>query len=174
MSDNRTVSPGGCLGNVLIWIGIVWLVFAGFAGFGLMRESGSSAPIGFMIGSLVPATIFILVGRAFKKGSQTGSGTVVGRPPTAAPPARQAPPQPAPPRAQPAPAPVEPLPSLDADDIHEDRFAETLADAMDDPLDPEPGVQPEYESSLEMGDRPLTSEEMIEEAKRRLDMDDEG
>ena len=45
---------------------------------------------------------------------------------------------------------------------------------MDDPLDPEPGVQPEYESSLEMGDRPLTSEQMIEEAKRHLETDDEG
>ena len=34
-------------------------------------------------------------------------------------------------------------------------------------------LDPEYDEALSSDDRPLTSEEMIEEAKRRLDIDDD-
>lgn len=175
MSDGRRLSPGGCLGNVLIWVGIVWLVFAGLAGFGLMRETGSSTPIGFMVGSMVPAVIFILVGRAFKKSSRSATDVVVVTRPTAAP---QLPPQPQslpppPPPAAPQPAPKTEPSDLDADDIHEDRFAASLADAMDDPLEPESVIDPQYDDTLSAEDRPLSSEEMIEEAKRRLEIDED-
>jgi hypothetical protein len=185
MSDGRRLSPGGCLGNVLIWVGIVWLVFAGLAGFGLMRETGSSTPIGFMVGSMVPAVIFILVGRAFKKSSRSATDVVVVTRPNAmrpapppppsptAPSSSSRPPTPPPPPLAPQPAPQTQAPGLDADDIHEDLFAASLADAMDDPLEPESVIDPEYDETLSSDDRPLTSEEMIEEAKRRLDIDDD-
>lgn len=178
MSEGRRLSPGGCLGNVLIWVGIVWLVFAGLAGFGLMRETGSSSPIGFMVGSMVPAVIFILVGRAFKKSTRSGTDVVVVTRPNAAraslpPPPSSSPAPPPPTPTAPQPVPQTQASELDADDIHEDLFAAGLADAMDDPLEPESVIDPEYDRTLSSEGRPLTSEEMIEEAKKRLEIDDD-
>jgi hypothetical protein len=64
MADQR-FGGAGCLGRVLILLGIIWLAVVVFAGlFGLRDNAGSFATI---IGSTLPALILIGVGRTMSR-----------------------------------------------------------------------------------------------------------
>jgi hypothetical protein len=141
MAEQR-IEPAGCLGGLFTLLGIVWLGLVLFAGvFGLRDNPGSW---GALIGSTIPALVFLAVGRVLRRRAAEK---------------REAPslPQPSEIPARPSPVVTEPSPPRPS------------------PVFPEPGPEapsPEAEPSLELHPPPAppparTSQEMIEEARRR-------
>ncbi|HET9203916.1 MAG TPA: hypothetical protein VFP67_12345 [Acidimicrobiia bacterium] len=146
--------PVGCLGRLLTLLGVIWLGFVVFAGiFGLRDDPGT---IGALIGSTIPALLFLAAGRALRRRAAAGKeeGPVtqpVDRPfRTSRSPAESPAASPATPT-RPASAP----PSAPSRPERPAPSAEPVADPLlqtPPPLTPSP---------------PKTSQEMIEEARKR-------
>ncbi|HEU4917780.1 MAG TPA: hypothetical protein VFV13_14565 [Acidimicrobiia bacterium] len=153
MADQQ-IEPVGCLGRLLTLLGILWLGAVVFAGvFGLRDNPGT---IGALIGSTVPALLFIAAGRALSRRAAARRETVPVTPPAERPfrtstssadwSAPKSPTPVAPPSAPPsAPSrPARPAPAAE----------------------PEPDTPPSLPPPL-TPPPPKTSQEMIEEARRR-------
>jgi hypothetical protein len=138
MGDQR-FDGGGCLGRVLIVLGIIWLgavVFAGF--FGLRDNAGSFATL---IGSTLPGLLLIGVGRTMsRRAAERRDAPTLPQP--ASPPTPPSPPATQPTNVLPKPRKPAPLPNPEPETPIE----------LPPPQTPSP---------------PKTSQQMIEEAHKR-------
>ena len=159
-------SPAATLGRVLSWIGYVWFVFAVLWGLGAIQALGVSGPIARGIGTTIfPAIVMIGVGRAIRRRARPAEDSI--RPDVAAP-IRTPPilprtgagyelPRPTVPTAPKPPRPVT-APKKAADKPME------VAAAQESGENTTPS---ELESVAKPAGRPKTSQELIEEARRR-------
>jgi hypothetical protein len=143
MADRR-IEPAGCLGRALTLLGVIWLaavVFAGVAG--LRDEAGT---LSALIGSTVPAFILIAVGRVLsRRAAERREQPTLPQPTT--PPTEPRVTSPAAPPPQPSQVIPKPAKSTPAPAPQPDALPELAP-----PSAPSP---------------PKTSQEMIEEARRR-------
>jgi len=165
MAD-REQSPAATLGAALSWIGYVWFVFAVLWGLGAIQALGVSGPIASGIGTTIfPAIVMIGVGRAIRRRARPAEDSI--RPDVAAPirippilprtdtsyelPRPTVPTAPKPPRPVTAPRKVADKPM-------------GVAAAQESGEETTP---PGLESVTKPAGRPKTSQELIEEARRR-------
>lgn len=142
MAD-RQIDPAGCLGRVLTLLGIIWLGVVVFTGvFGLRDNAGS---MGAVIGSTLPALLLLAAGRVLSRRAAERKAAPALPPPTARP-SRSSTAE-----TEPPPPPQEVFP----------RPAKTA---------PPPSPEPELPAELPpppIPSPPKTSQEMIEEARKR-------
>jgi hypothetical protein len=165
MTD-REQDPTAALGRVLSWIGYLWFVFAVLWGMGVIEALGLSGSVASGIGGTVfPAIILIGVGRVLRRRARSAEESIrpdVSRGPEPTPPILPGPdprvnfPPPQAPRApRPPPRTVTP-PQAVVVEPTEAGFpgGEAQQSSPDQDLDPTTGS-------------PKTSQELIEEARRR-------
>jgi len=171
--QNTTVDAVGCLGRVLTSIGAVWGLIAILASIGVLNRIGlGSGFIAAATGSLIPAILLLAAGRALRRRSRAArpdlpvppEATARRVPSSRQPPAQQSPipppsTLPTPPR--PAPPPPRPKPVISSIEDPEP----TARTAVSPSIDPAPG--PAGGAPVAPAGRPKTSEELIEEARKR-------
>jgi hypothetical protein len=163
---DRESNPSATLGRILSWVGFLWFGFAALHGVGALDALGLSGSISSGIESMVfPAIILIGIGRAIRRRALASEETIrpdVSRVPGATPPIipetrprYDLPPPTGPAAPKPAPRPVSPPKAVVVEPVEAalpDDRAERSA----------PGQDPGSTSKL-----PKTSQELIEEARRR-------
>lgn len=166
--QNATVDAAGCLGRALTAIGAVWAVIAILASVGILNRFGlGSGFIATAAASLFPAFLLLAAGRALRRRSRA---VRVDQPaPTRAgtkrvPSSRQTPAQQAP---IPAPVPTSPPPKPAAPSPAPKPEAQTESPEPTSPSAPTPSIAPTLPGRAGPIGRPKTSEELIEEARKR-------
>lgn len=171
MDDERNVKLAGLLGRLLTWIGFVWVSLIVLGGMGILNPGG---PLGdfiarFLTGGILPAFVLLAAGRALRRRSRKRVEELeqpdesLDRPPAT----RAEPPAPAPVKASPAPAPpkppqprpeTKPAPKSLEEALFkvEDRSSMAPEHVVDDP------------AGLDLHAAPKTSQEMIDEARRKF------
>jgi len=165
--DEQSPSAGGRLGRFLTWVGGAWIALVFLAGTGAFRRVGPLEDLFSAVGrSIFPALILLVVGRSLSRRSRTENrevNTVTYRPNQ--PQVRRPQPAKTPPPAARMPLPVAPviLPTeVDADDLVPESHEE---------FDPASKAMFDIDFESDGQAKPMTSKEMIEEAKRRLEED---
>lgn len=166
--QNATVDAAGCLGRILTAIGAVWAVIAILASVGILNRVGlGSGFVATAAASLFPAILLLAAGRALRRRSRAArvdlpapKGPGAKRVPSSRQtPAQQAPiPAPVPTPPPPKPAAAAPRPQAVAPSGGLEPTSTTAPTPSEVPTDPGPAAP--------IG-RPKTSEELIEEARKR-------
>lgn len=180
------------MGRALTWIGAAWMALIVLGIGGMLSEGGALGEVGdFIAGGFVPALVLLGAGRAIKNRAGAGKGgkgsgeVVLGTPPQAkkekaksaptppilpgqSPQPVQKPPEPKPVQKKPEPKPKErPVPSRTLEEV----LAEQGLDLDEEPTESarQPTVPHEYEKTMpsSVEHPPKTSQEMIEEARRK-------
>lgn len=180
MADQSN-NPVGCLGRVVTFFGVAWLIVVVLAGMGLVSEFGPAGGVlAWLGGSFIPALLLLAAGRAIRRRARTmdGGDTVIiptnmpgkrvptTRPestrPVATPPVipGRAPPtssRPVPRQLDPLPPPATTSPS---------RLEEVIPPPVDTSPEPKPvtATPPAVDRSTV---RPKTSRELVEEARKK-------
>ncbi len=166
MSNETVLTPGGCLGRVLTWVGSAWLALIIIAGLGAFRGSPLDEIVSIVGASLVPAVLLIAAGTALRRRQKAverqAEPVVVPRRPQGP----RRPPPPAPVK-KPAPRAPEP-PAYGVPEPDQDDLRERLESGAEDEFDPASHPMFDFDFGIGAGGMPKTSKEMIEEAKRRL------
>jgi len=162
---DREPNPTAALGRILSWIGYVWFVFAVLWGMGVIEALGISGPVVSDIGGTVfPAIILIGAGRVLRRRARVAEDSIrpdVSRDPVPTPPTLPGsdprfdfPPPPAPTTQRPLPRTVAPR--------------AVVVEPVEVVPAGDPDQQPSTGRDLESTPRqPKTSQELIEEARRR-------
>jgi hypothetical protein len=180
MADQSN-NPVGCLGRVVTFVGVAWLLVVVLAGVGLLSEFGpAGGVVAWVSGSFIPALLLLAAGRAIRRRARTmdGSDTVTiptnipgkrvptTRPestrPVATPPVI---PGRTPPTSRPVPRQLDPLPPP----------VTTQPSSLEEVIPPPPvdaGPEPKpVTAPLPAVDRstgrPKTSRELVEEARKK-------
>ena len=179
MADQSN-NPVGCLGRVLTFIGVVWLLIVVLAGMGLVSEFGpAGGVIAWVGGSFIPALLLLAAGRALRRRARSMDGddtvviptTVPGkrvpttRPestrPVATPPVI---PGRAPPTSRPTPRQLDPLPPPAT--TPPSGLEDVIPPPVDPSPEPKPVIAPPPAADRSTG-RPKTSRELVEEARKK-------
>jgi hypothetical protein len=179
MADQSN-NPVGCLGRVLTFIGVAWLLVVVLAGMGLLSEFGlAGGVVAWVGGSFIPALLLLAAGRALRRRARTMDGddmvtippNIPGkRVPTTRPESTRPAPTPplipgrAPPTSRPVPRQLDPLPPP----------ATARPSSLEDVIPPPPvstGPEPKPVAAPPPVDRstarPKTSRELVEEARKK-------
>ena len=173
MTDQPSTNPSGRLGSVLSAVGFAWLLLSILAGMDVLSEIGLPTElIAGLRGNILPAVVLIVAGRSMRKRARRRVEKEEPKParPAQRPQQRpQPPPLPRPkaPRTEPA-AHREPSPKATAQRRDVVSLEEALAELESDA---EPAEEPLPPSDSDQPASPKTSEEMLEEARRKWGSD---
>jgi hypothetical protein len=180
MADQSN-NPVGCLGRVVTFFGVAWLLVVVLAGMGLLSEFGlSGGVVAWLGGSFIPALLLLAAGRAIRRRARSMDGNDTVTIPTNAPGKRVPTTRPestrpvatppvipgrAPPTSRPVPRQLDPLPPPPTTE------PTSLEDAIPPPPvgagpEPKPGAAPPPAVDRATG-RPKTSRELVEEARKK-------
>jgi len=178
MADQKvTLDAAGCLGRVLTVLGFIWIGIVALGGMGLLAELGFSGEfLAGVGGTIVPGLLLLFAGRSLSRRVAKTQATTVAVPGGAKPPVA---PASRVPTSRPKPAQQAPIPiSLPAEEKPPPRSV----------VKPAPSARPIPEPTAETGDaveeplsmlkdpaaflpsgssRPKTSQEMIDEARKK-------
>lgn len=182
----QNINPVGCLGRLLTFLGVVWVGVVVLGGIGLLSERGMSNTFLTAIGgSIIPALLLLAAGRALRRRARTmdeGSAPIPASPIPTTTPRRVA-----------TSRPGQPRPILTPPRIPETSTTSTPPGAVPRPVEPgsprppspppprtleevipppgekpglaEPPAAPPQEEPVPA--RPKTSQELVEEARKR-------
>jgi hypothetical protein len=179
MADQSN-NPVGCLGRVVTFFGVAWLLVVVLAGMGLLSEFGlAGGVVAWLGGSFIPALLLLAAGRALRRRARTmeGNDTVTiptnvpgKRVPTTRPESTRPLPTPpvipgrAPPSSRPVPRQLDPLPPPVT--TQPSSLEEVIPPPVGAGPEPKPVAAPPPAVDAATG-RPKTSRELVEEARKK-------
>ncbi len=171
MDDEPNVKLAGLLGRLLTWIGFVWVSLILLGGMGILNPGGPLDDFisRFLPGGILPAFVLLAAGRALRRRSRKRVEETdqpdepLDRPPAT----RTEPPTSAPVKASPAPAPPKP-PQRRPEPKPAPKSLEEVLTKMEDRSSTAPEHVVDDPIELDLHAAPKTSQEMIDEARRKF------